>query len=317
MNSNFGPAITRGISNHYLYELDQQQDYAGAFFHDDNMDGAYEDAVSWEGLGLPVEHLPLERANFDGIRPSYGVRYFARSWTLGVVIPLEDRQDDLYGIIHKMLPMAGGEFARSYYALQQILAAQFFGLYGFMSGTSVPFSPDGLSFFNTAHKMSLGNQATTWSNRPSVAADLSISTAQMAEASMQVQKRPNGLQFIPNKIKRVMVHPNERLVAKQIFGYGERERGTTDNNRNYLADEDVEVVSNPYWEYSGTNGLTNNAFNSWFAQGRTHYCRWKKRSDLQVFSRFDNSVFADIITCIKRFAYGLDDSRGLYGSPGL
>lgn len=321
MNSNFGPALSRGIGDHVLFESQVQEDYIGAFFHKEEMDGAYEDEVTWEGLGIPQEHQPLAPVNYDGIRPSWTVRYVARSWTLGVVVPIEDKRDDLYSIIHKMLPMAGGEFARAYSLLKQLLGAQFFGLYGFQSGTSVPFSPDGLSFFNTAHQFSQSN-TDTWANRPSTDADLSESLAKMAISGLKTQKRPNGQGVLENRLKRVMVHPNEEIIALQIFG-GEWEPRTTDRNTNrYVSRMNVDVVVNPYWEYSGTVGASaanfdEQQFNSTVFQGETHYCKWFTRSDLEVFEHFDNTVLADIITTLKRFCYGLTDFRGLWGSKGI
>lgn len=321
MFSNFGPALSRGIHQHYLYENQVQEDYAAPFFHDDDMDGAYEDDVTWEGIGVPQEHFPLQTVSYDGIRPSWTVRYLARSWTLGIVVPLEDKQDDLYAIIHQFFPMAGGEFARAYSLLKQILAAQFFGLYGFQSGTSVPFAPDGLSFFNTAHPMSASN-ATTWANRPSTDVDLSESLVKMAISALKTQKRPQGQGVLANKLARIMVHPNEEVIAYQILESMEWEPRTTDRNTNkFVGGLNIEVIVNPYWEYSGTNGASaptfdEQAFNSVVFQGETHYCRWLNRSDLQYFDRFDNTVFADIITVMKRFAYGLTDVRGLFGSKG-
>lgn len=321
MNSNFGPALSRGIGKHYLYESQVQEDYIGHFFHKDDMDGAYEDEVTWEGIGVPQEHLPMQNVSYDGIRPSWTVRYLARSWTLGIVIPIEDKRDDLYSIIHKMFPMTGGEFARAYSLLKQLLGAQFFGLYGFQTGTSVPFAPDGLSFFNTAHPYSASNTAT-WSNRPSTDADLSESLAKMAISGLKTQKRPNGQGVLANKLARVMVHPNEEIIARQIFEWMGNEPRTTDHNTNkFVGGLDVEVVVNPYWEYSGTNGASapnfdEQQFNSVVFQGETHYCKWFKRSDLEIFEHFDNTVMADIITTLKRFCYGLSDVRGLWGSKG-
>lgn len=316
MTSNFTPAMTRGISDNVLYETAQLPDYAADFFHQGDMDGAYQDEVTWEGLGLPVEHYPLQRVNFDGIRPSWQIRYLARSWTLGVVIPLEDQQDDLYGIIHKFFPMTGGEFARSYYALKQILAAQFFGLYGFQTGTSVPFAPDGVSFFNTAHQLSQSN-TTTYSNTLSTAADLSYTTAVIMKAAMRTQKTPNGFIPIPNRVKRVMVHPTQEVIARLVFEYGKELYDRTNRAKNFVADDNVEVCVNPFWEYSGSTGTATNAFNSWFGQGETHYCKWLNRSAFKTYSHFDNTIFADIITCMERFAYGLTDARGLFGSRGV
>ncbi len=321
MFSNFAPALSRGIHAHVLFEEQVQEDYIGRFFHADDMDGAYYDDVTWVGIGVPGEHFPLVPVDYDGIQPSWTVRYLARSWTLGIVVPYEDKQDDLYGIIHKFFPMAGGEFARSYSLLKQILGAQFFGLYGFQSGTSVPFSPDGLSFFNTAHPFS-PTDPTTWANRPSTDADLSESLAKMAISGLKTQKRPNGQGVLQNKLARVMVHPNEEIIARQIFDSSEWEPRTTDRNTNkFVGGMNVQVVVNPYWEYSGTAGasaptFSEQAFNSVVFQGETHYCNWFNRSDLEFFDRFDNTVMADIITTMKRFAYGLTDYRGLWGSRG-
>ncbi len=285
------------------------------------MDGAYVDDVTWQGIGVPQEHFPLSTVAYDGIQPSWTVRYLARSWTLGIVVPIEDKEDDLYGIIHKFFPMAGGEFARSYNLLKQLLGAQFFGLFGFQSGTQVPFAPDGLSFFNTAHPFSSTNTAT-WANRPSTDIDLSESLAKMAISGLKTQKRPNGLGVLDNKLSRVMVHPNEEIIARQIFQSNDWEPRTTDRNTNkFVGGMNVDVVVNPYWEYSGTAGaaapaFSEQAFNSVVFQGDIHYCKWYNRSDLQYFDRFDNTVFADIITVMKRFCYGLTDVRGIFGSKG-
>ncbi len=283
------------------------------------MDGAYDDEVTWEGLGTPQEHFPLQPVNYDGIRPSWTVRYLARSWVLGIVVPIEDKRDDLYGIIHKFFPMAGGEFGRSYALLKQLLGAQFFGLYGFQSGTQVPFAPDGLSFFNTAHPTSESN-STPWANRPSTDANLSESLVKMAISGLKTQKRPNGQGVLQNELRRVMVHPNEEVIARQIFESNTWEPRTTDRNTNqFVGGLNVQVVVNPYWEYSGAVGalapdFSEQAFNAVVFQGDTHYCKWKNRSELETFDRFDNDIMGDIITTMKRFCYGLTDVRGLWGT---
>lgn len=321
--SNFQPALARGIHRHILYEEQVETDYIGEFFHDDDMDGAYQQEVTWEGIGVPQEHFPLQTVNYDGIRPSWTVTYLARSWTLGIVVPYEDQQDDLYGILHKFFPMAGGEFARAYSLLKQILGAQFFGLYGFQSGTSVPFAPDGLSYFNTVHPMSASNTSQTWSNRPSTDVDLSESLVKMAVSALKTQKRPNGQGVLGNQLARMMCHPNSEILAKQILESMEWEPRTGDRNTNkYIGGMNIQVVVNPYWEYSGTVGgsapnFDEQQFNSTVFQGETHYCNWLKRSDVEIFDRFDNTVMGNIITTMKRFGYGLTDPRGLFGSKGL
>lgn len=318
MTGNFNPALSRGIREHYLYENQQMRDYVGEFFQEEDMDGAYDDEVTWEGMGTPQEHFPLSPVTYDGIQPSFTVRYLARSWTLGVVIPIEDQQDDLYGIYHKFLPMVGGEWARSYQLLDQILGSQFFGLYGFQSGTSVPFSPDGLSFFNTSHPVSLTNP-TTWSNRPSTDADLSTAMIWMADSAMRTQPRPNGLAALDNRLAKLMVHPSWRIPALQLLNTGIGTPGTANRDTNqYVADLDVKVVANPYWTYSGTNGALASPvdYNAWFFQGTHHYCKWKKRADLDIYDQFNPTIFGTILTAMKRFCYGLTDVRGLYGSQG-
>lgn len=323
--SNIYPALSRGISDHILFAEMNETDYIGKMFHESDMDGAYEDFQTWEGVGLPIEHFPMQRVELDGIRPSFNYRILARSWTTGFAVSFEDERDDLYNLIHRFLPAQGGEIGRAYYALSQVLGAQFFGLYGFQSGTGVPFSPDGLSFGNTAHPYSKSNTAQTWSNTTSTAADLSVASAQMMRAAMRTQPAPSGTRFIPNKLARIMVHPNQEILAKQIFqNAGYEPFNANHNPNNILGGEGVEVVVNPYFQYSGTAGATSGfgglasaAYNSVIGQGDTHYCMWKNRSALESFSRTDGTVMGTIVTFLKRFGFGMIDPRGTFFLRGL
>lgn len=319
MNSTFAPAITRGIKKHELYESAQMEDYVGQMFHVGPMDGRYEDIVTWRGFGLPQEHQPLQPVSYTGIQPDFAVRKIARSWTLGFVIPIEDKQDDLYGILHKLVPLAGGEIGRAYHALRQILAARFWGLYGFQSGTSVPFSPDGVCFFSTANYLYKGS-TDTFSTRSSTDMDFGTAACWMADVAMRTQKRPDGNLYLQNSLAKLHIHPTLRLLAQQVLKFTEREPRTADFSPNVIARENIDIVSNPYFEYAGSTGggitLPVTGYNSFFFQGKTHYAEWGERSDLQVFTRFDNTVFADVVTTMRRMGFSLTSKRGLWGSKG-
>lgn len=319
MQSNFYPAQTRGISDHFLYESGMYDDFVKQMFHMGSLDGAYEDEQTWRGAGLPDLHSPMQPINMDGIEPSWNYRYWAQSWTMGTVIPLEAKRDDLYNIIHRFFPMVGGEWAISYLTLKNILAAQFYGVYGFQSGTSVPYMADGVSLYNTAHDTAK-TDGTHWSNTPATAIDLSIAGAMLMRAALRTQKRPSAAGTpLNNKLAKVMVHPNQELVARQIFKYGTWEAHSPDRTPNYLADDNVDILVNPYFEYGGGHSATYDgltAYNAWVGWGQTHYCHWKERSDLETFSDFKETILADVITALERFAYGATSALGTYGCIG-
>ena len=308
----FTPALCRGISQHELYQSFAMPDYCGSFFHEAPMNGAYYDIQTWQGMGPASEHRRGETVTMDGAVPSFGYRIYARTFTTGTAIYDEDQEDDLYNIIHRLFPRLGGQWAQSFYQLKQILGAQFFGLYGFQTGTSVPYSPDGVSLISNAHPISKSN-SNTWSNSAGNV-DFSLAAFQLANALMFKTPTPNGIPM-GLKIHRVMVHSDKDNVARQIVYQKEWEYGNADHNTNkYLTKGvNVEVVANPFLTYSGSSGTNN----KWIVQADDHQCMWMKRSDLKIKTMEVPDVLATKIIASKRYGYGVYDPRGMAGGGGL
>ncbi len=303
-------AFSAGISKHLQIELKEKPPVYPRIFKTDTSDAKFVDFQLWEGYGLPVRKSPGMPGVMGEARESWSKRFIHDTYYLGDVIPDEDWDDDKYGVLHRILPQKGGMMGRSFRALKEIQHASLFVNLGYVSGSGVAGSPDGLSLFNTAHPLSAAN-TSTFSNRPSVDVDLSIASAQAAATNLRLQYAANGIYYHENEVRQVVIHPSLIYVAKQIYK-GSWERGTADRNENFLTDDNVEIVPWAYFKSSGATGTNN----SWFVVGEDHYLMSFDRAAYKVESDHDIYVLATIFAATMRFSLGWVDYRGVFGSRG-
>jgi hypothetical protein len=286
-------------------------------FRVQDTDMRYIQVQQWQTYGAPAHRLGGEPVQLGTFIDSYSKQYVVANYALGDTIFKEDVDDDLYGIIHRVLPQRGGALAESFRTLKERLAANWFKLYGFTSATQVPGMIDGLSLANTAHPISKQNAAYTYSNRPSVDIDLSIAAYQAARANLVQQPAPNNYAYMDNAPDVCVINPNLHQVAYQIFN-DPKERGTADNQSNTAARDGVSIIEWPYWQVSGSVGgtYTTPAYNGWMILGKKHHLEWYKRSDVVVDSDWILNVQSYLYVATERFAWGASDGRGIYASPG-
>jgi len=219
--------------------------------------------------------------------------------------------DDKYGVLHRLLPAQGGGMARVFRTNYEIQHANLFINLGYVSGTSVAGSPDGVSLISTSHPISATNAATA-SNRPAVDADLSVASYQASWVRLTLQKEANNYTIIDNEAAQLVTHPSLRYVARQIL-YSDWYPNTADRDVNYNKDDRIKYSPWKYFAKSGSTG-TNNA---WFLKGRTHYLHSFMRAAYDIDSQFDVYVKAYVWTADMRFSLGWIDWRGIDGSVGL
>jgi hypothetical protein len=308
---NIAPAFAAGIREHCGIEFQVIPPICTQLFHMENSTAKFEDYQFWENYGSPTRKNPGSPVTMMEARPSYSKRFTHDTYAGGDVIPDEDWDDDKYGVLHRLLPAQGGGMGRSFKTFYDIQHALMFINLGFATGTNVAGSPDGLSLFNTAHPISAGNPLVTYSNRPSVDVDLSISSYQAAATNIRTQKEPNNFSIIDNEPARLTTHPSLRYVAKQILK-GEWERGTADRNTNYIATEGCDHTEWKYFTKSGATGVNN----AWFVEGDTHWLYSFLRNAYEVDSDHDIYILAHVWVAFMRFSFGWVDARGTYGSIG-
>ncbi len=279
-------------------------------FHLETTTDRYVWHQGWTGYPTVGQfRVPGQTFEQAAVTPNFSKQYIIRNYGLSDAIPMEDIEDDLYAVINKILARKGGMMATAFNNLMEFDTSTFFTVNGFASGTSVAGMADGVSLFNTAHPMSASNRLTTWSNRPSVDADISIATAQAAETNLMLQLAPDGITRMKQTASMFTSNPSLQFIAKQVFR-GKWEVNTANRNENEVAP--LELNFWPYFTSHGTTGTTN----SWFVQGKKHYCYFILRAAYDTKTDYDISTNSQIIIAMCRFTEGASDARGTYGSQG-
>jgi hypothetical protein len=310
-SQNINAVFAAGIRKHIGIEVKETAPTVGKIFHMNSSDERFVDYQLWENYGAPVRKDPGSPITFGEARQSFSKRFIHDTFALGDLVPKEDWDDDKYGVLHRILPAKGGGMARVFRTNYEIQHANMFVNLGYVSGTNISGSFDGVSLFNSSHPISANNTSVTASNRPSSDVDLSISSYQAAAVNIRTQYEANGYTYLDNEPENLVVHPSLEYVAKQILR-GQWERGTADRNANYITEDKVRLTTWKYFKKSGATG-TNNA---WFLVGRNHELLSFLRAAYNVESDFDLYVLAFVFTADMRFSYGWADWRGTYGSLG-
>lgn len=273
---------------------------------------------------ITVAHLvgfdPPQRRNIGGpiaqtaLQDSFTKVYYMDSLGLGTAVAEEDLDDDPYGILNRYAAATGGEFARAFATQMEVAAFSFLAGPCFLAGTNIPGFADGLSGFNTAHPVNR-QSAVTVSNRPNPNADLSYGSYQAASIMLRTQRATNGWRYLDNPAAKLLVHSNQGYVARQVTKL-DQEYGTANRNTNLIKDENVEVIETPYFQLTGPLSPAN-TFNGWILQGRDHTLSFVLRQALRMKNWYHGDSNSECYAGTVRYGIGMDDFRGLVGSPGV
>lgn len=310
MSTNLAPLLSKGIDKNTYLELKDYPPTGIKAFHLEDTSYPYIDHQTWGGYNKPSLKPLGTPVAFGQFFPNFSMRYYIRTYALGDVFPMELLKDDMYGAIHKVIPRKGGLFARAFVDLVEYDLAAYFTT-GFATGT-IQGTPDGVGLFSALHPTSTINTATTISNQPSIAMDFSVALAQVASTALKTQQYPNAQTYIRNRVKQCWYNPKYDYLAKQVYR-SNWYPDTADRDVNYLRDDNVEMMSWPYWTRSGPTGTNN----STFFIGEEHELYFYLRAPMTVETQSDVNTLSEIIVAYTRHAFGHSDWRGTFGSPGL
>lgn len=306
------PLFTKGIDKMLWLEMRGWDPEWKNIFHIHDTNDRYIWMQGWQGYPLPQPRQYGDNVAQGVFQPDFSKQFIVSSWGLGDSIPEEDIDDDIYGVIHKMLAMKGGAMGKAFQLLYQYQLANFLAVQGYASGSTVWGTVDGLSLFNTAHPVNSNNGSPTFANRPSVEADLSNTSSQVGTTALETQKAPDNYEYLKNPVRRCIINPQLEYVAKQVFK-GKWKQDSADLNENFQRDDRVEIVLWPYFTKSGATG-TNNA---WILQGEDHGLHLVNRQAASSKTDFDINTMSQIINTTVRMTYGSATNRGTYSSTGL
>lgn len=262
-----------------------------------NSTRAYEDSYRVAGLGPLAYKSELGTTILDEPIKIGGVRFFHKTYALGVALSKELRDDNMYP---EMLDLAGSLGLSSYWTTE---------LYGhdvYNNGftTAKYVGRDGKALFATDHPIQ-GTGAVA-ANRPAVDVDLSEAALEAGILAFDTMQNERGMPVL-GQARTLLIHPENKGLAKRLL-YSEGIPGSNNNDINYLRGEGLTDMADPW--------LTDH--DAWFLIGDPSRIGvkfyWREMPDTVTWD--DTNADATFHKIRQRHSNGFDDWREVYGSPG-
>lgn len=314
MSTAIAALFTPGINKHFNLRIKQYAPKYAMVFKVTPMTGRVLMRQGWQTYGPPTITLPLNPVHMDEIRQSFSSGYEPIKRTLGDIVAEEDWDDDEYGVLRRVVPARAGAMAEIFNEKREYDCANYLAITGFTATSPAPHSPDGVSLFNSAHPISLYNNATTVSNVPSSPVDLSHTAYYAAYAAMSLQKAPNNYTIIQSKPNALIYNPTQRAVAVQL-AKGDWERGSNNFNMNAAKEDNLNLIE---WAHFQKTGATSAAgsFNGWVLLGPDSQLVFADRQRPRAKAWFDYNQLGYCWVMYVRYDVGHDDFRDTYASAG-
>jgi hypothetical protein len=291
----FGAASLPVLDEVFFDQYEQAEDPRSQLFTMSSMDREIIQSQGITSLGLMSVVSEGEQAPIDSFNQSYSQTFTATKFAKQIGISDELMADARFGLIEKMVRSLG----RSARETELVNAFTTFNN-AFSSQTSW----DGVALISASHTTETGNQ----SNTLAAAADLSYSS--LAEAIQVLrQTKDNRGKHLSIKPKILLVSESDLQNALEVV-QSPYKAGTANNNINALgANGGLTVISSPY--------LTDS--DAWFVLADTMdtgLCIYD-REGMKTKSFEDTGKGMLYYKCEYRQAIGVDDWRGIVGSPGV
>jgi len=261
-----------------------------------------EQTTQLSGLGLFTQLSEAGSVRFDEPVQGFDKTYKHSRLGLGFRASSDLVEDDRFGLIAKM----GVELGRSAKETVEIDAASHFN-YAF-SGSYL--GPDGVCLCSASHP--LVKVGGVQSNVLSVAADLSVTSLQLALSQYRKMKDSSGKRIrVP--VDKLVVHPDNEWKASEILS-GTKRSDTANNTENAFRNRDEAYGSFSkwmVWDY-----LTDP--DAWFL------CASPEDTELRFYWRKEPYTVHDVdfdsqsvkTAMFYRCAHGWSDFYGVVGTPG-
>lgn len=293
----FAKALWPGINQWYGQEYNEYSVEWDKLFEKNTSRRAFEEDVGYTGFGLAQVKPEGSPISYDSERQGFITRYTPVVYALGFVVTREMFDDDLYDVVGKK--RAKG-LAFSMRQTKEVVGANIFNR-AFNSSYTYG---DGKEMIATDHPNVAGG---TWSNELAVAADISEAALEQASIDIQGFTNDRGLRIAARPMKLVIT-PSQEFEVKRILGSDGRV-ATADNDLNALKTLGIipQVVVNHY--------LTDT--DAWFIltnvkDGLKYFERDADEFGMDNDFDSENAKFK----ARARYAFGMTDPRGIYGSAG-
>src|SRR5271168_1620710 len=250
--------------------------------------------ISEKISGMPAQLVKPEGQQFTSGQPIIGSSFQVTATPYGQIFSItwELYRDDKYGVMGQMW----SSMARNTRTRQEVQA---FG--AFNNAFSVATGYDTTDLCSTSHADLDG---TTQANRPSPDVTLSQTALQAGQVNYDLLNDEYSLP-IAYVGKRVLLHPSNRYLAREILGSGGKSQ-TADNDMNAIWGDDL------MWGVSRFLTRTQDWFLMAGMSDTDIQFMWRDHPRARAFD--DPFIEAMDNTNYQRFAIRVGDWRGVYGS---
>jgi hypothetical protein len=296
----FAKALWPGINAWYGQSYKEWPEEYSDLFDTEKSSKAYEEEVGVSGFGLAAEKAEGTGLLFDEASQSWVNRYVNKTYALGFIVTQEMIEDNQYDItvIGKQQAKA---LAFSMRQTKEVLAANVYNR-AFTSGYTFG---DGSILCVSSHPTKVGG---TFSNVPTVAADLSEAALEQACIDIAGFKNDRGL--------AISIMPKTLIIPKELMFEAERILKSTLQN---------DSANNAVNALRSTGMFTGGVkVNHYLTDSDAWFIRTNCPDGMKYFNRVDTefSMDNDFNTTNAKFrarfrcSFGNTDPRGIYGSPG-
>lgn len=297
-SGSFAKALWPGVNSWYGKAYSEFQTQYDKLFDKYSSRRAYEEDVGITSFGLAKVKSEGAPIQYDSENQGFVTRYTHVTYALGFIITREMFDDDQYDVVGER--RAKG-LAFSMRQTKEIIGANVYNRAFNSSYTG----GDGQSLISSAHPNVAGG---TWSNQPTVNADLSEAALEQAFIDLSHYTNDRGMR-IAVRPKTLIIPAEYKFIAERILKSDLRV-GTANNDANALKNLGLfsDVVINNY--------LTSST--AWFI-------RTDVQDGLKYFERrgdefnMDNDFDTENAKykASSRYSFGWTDPRSLYGAAGF
>jgi phage major head subunit gpT-like protein len=293
----FPKALWPGVKKWYgdAYE-DHTVEY-DKLFEKYSSDKAWEEFVGKVGLGYAVVKAEGAPITYDSEQQGFTTRVQHVNYGLGFIITQEMMDDDQYMIVGER---RSKDLARSMRLTKEVNAAN---LYNRAFNAAFTFG-DGKEMISSAHPNVSGG---TWSNKPSVDADLSEASLEQAVIDLEGYQDDRGL-LIAVKPKSLII-PRQLMFEAQRILKADGRVGTDNNDPNVLKmlGSIPTVVVNHY--------LTDT--DAWFIRTNVEGLAYVERKADTFAQDNDFDTENAKFKAQGRYSFTCFDPRSIYGCAGV
>lgn len=275
-------------------EYDRYPDMHSKIFNVKPSSRKQEKLTQVTGLGIMPTNTEGNDITLDDPIQGYDKTFTAVDYAMGIEIHdnlLADDQQDVIGRMVRAL-------ARSAKETRDQIAFNLFN-----NGFTAVTGGDGKALFATNHPLVGGG---TQANKPTVAADLSVTSLQAAINAIERMTDDRGL-LLSIKPKILLIPPELKWTAREILESDDKPY-TANNEINALQEEGLRYMTCPY--------LTDT--NAWFLlpEKDIHWLMFYERQALKTaMERYEKKRMYGYFAT-QRFSLGHGDYRGLWGNAG-